>query len=96
VYRADAATCNACPLKEHSTESQYGRSLKRSFDEESLEQVRASHSTEPYQKAMRKRSVWVEPFFCLVLLLVSLSKHPFGPITDSVIARVSADSSLCK
>jgi transposase len=63
VYRADAATCNACPLKKHCTESQNGRSLKRSFDEESLEQVRATHATEPYQKAMRKRSVWVEPLF---------------------------------
>ena len=62
-YRADAATCNAFPLKKHCTESQRGRSLKRSFDEESLEQVRASHVTEPYQKAMRKRSVWVEPLF---------------------------------
>jgi hypothetical protein len=62
-YRADAATCNACPVKKHCTESQRGRSLKRSFDEESLEQVRATHVTEPYQKAMRKRSVWVEPLF---------------------------------
>ena len=63
VYRADVATCNTCPLKKHCTDSQHGRSLKRSFDEESLEQVRASHATEPYQKAMRKRSVWVEPLF---------------------------------
>ncbi len=62
-YRADAATCNACPLKEHCTESQHGRSLRRSFDEEYLERVRAYHTTLPYQKAMRKRSVWVEPLF---------------------------------
>ena len=60
-YRADAATCNACPLKEHCTASDRGRSLRRSFDEEYLERVRAYHTTEPYQKAMRKRSVWVEP-----------------------------------
>src|SRR5439155_21192920 len=40
-----------------------GRLLKRSFDEEYLEQVRAYHTTEPYQKAMHKRSVWVEPLF---------------------------------
>jgi transposase len=62
-YRADAATCNACPLKAHCTDSERGRSLRRSFDEESRERVRASHTTEPYQKAMRKRSVWVEPLF---------------------------------
>jgi len=60
-YQADAATCNACPLKAQCTTSDQGRVLKRSFDEEYLEQVRAYHATEPYQKAMRKRSVWVEP-----------------------------------
>ncbi len=62
-YRGDAATCNACPLQEHCTDSEHGRSLRRSFDEEYLERVRAYHMTEPYQKAMRKRSVWVEPLF---------------------------------
>jgi len=62
-YRADATTCNACPLKEHCTDSEHGRSLRRSFHEESLERVRAYHTTEPYHKAMRKRSVWVEPLF---------------------------------
>jgi Transposase DDE domain len=62
-YQAEAATCNACPLKAQCTTSDQGRVLKRSFDEEYLEQVRAYHATEPYQKAMRKRSVWVEPLF---------------------------------
>jgi transposase len=62
-YQGDAATCNACPLKPQCTSSDQGRLLKRSFDEEYLEQVRAYHVTEPYQKAMRKRSVWVEPLF---------------------------------
>ena len=62
-YQGDAATCNACPLKSQCTASDQGRLLKRSFDEEYLEQVRAYHGTEPYQKAMRKRSVWVEPLF---------------------------------
>jgi transposase len=62
-YRADAATCNACPLKACCTNSERGRSIRRSFDEEFLERVRAYHATEPYHKAMRKRSVWVEPLF---------------------------------
>jgi Transposase DDE domain len=62
-YQGDAATCNACPLKPQCTTSDQGRLLKRSFDEEYLEQVRAYHVTEPYQKAMCKRSVWVEPLF---------------------------------
>jgi hypothetical protein len=50
-YQADAATCNACPLKAQCTTSDQGRVFKRSFDEEYLEQVRAYHATEPYQKA---------------------------------------------
>ncbi len=62
-YRVDAATCNACPLKEYCTTSEHGRTLRQSLDEEYLERVRAYHTTEPYYKAMRKRKVWVEPLF---------------------------------
>ncbi len=62
-YQGDAATCNACPLKPECTTSNQGRVIKRNLDEEYVEQVRAYHTTEPYHKAMRKRSVWVEPLF---------------------------------
>jgi hypothetical protein len=62
-YQADATTCNACPLKSRCTTSDQGRLIKRNFDEEYVERVRAYHPTEPYQKAMSKRSVWVEPLF---------------------------------
>jgi hypothetical protein len=63
VYRAEAETCNACPLKAKCTESAAGRQVHRSFDEASLDLVRSYHSTEAYKKAMRKRKVWVEPLF---------------------------------
>jgi transposase len=63
VYRADAATCNACPLKAECTESRRGRILHRSLFTDYLEQVRGYHATEAYKKAMRKRQVWVEPLF---------------------------------
>ncbi len=33
------------------------------MDEDTLDQVCAYASTEAYQKALRKRSVWVEPLF---------------------------------
>jgi hypothetical protein len=39
------------------------RVLMRSFDEDLLENVRAYRETEPYEKAVRKRKVWVEPIF---------------------------------
>lgn len=62
-YRADPATCNACPLKAHCTPSAYGRQVHRHFAEADLERVRAYHQNRSYQKAIRKRKVWVEPLF---------------------------------
>jgi hypothetical protein len=62
-YRADAGSCNACPLKPECTPGDSGRVLMRSFDEEILERVRAYRETEPYEKALGKRKVWVEPMF---------------------------------
>jgi transposase len=63
VYRADAATCNACPVKAACTTSERGRTIHRSFQAEYLERVQAYHERPGYLKAMRKRSVWVEPLF---------------------------------
>ena len=62
-YRADPESCNACPLKPECTPGGNGRVLMRSFDEELLERVRAYRQTGPYEKALRKRKVWVEPMF---------------------------------
>jgi hypothetical protein len=63
VYRAEAESCNTCPLKAKCTESDNGRMITRHFDEAYLEVVRSYHGTEAYKKAMRKRKVWVEPLF---------------------------------
>jgi transposase len=63
VYQAEAATCNACPVKAACTASAQGRQVRRPFDAVYLDRVRASHETAAYQRAMRKRSVWVEPLF---------------------------------
>jgi Transposase DDE domain len=62
-YRAKAETCKACPLKPECTPGASGRVLMRSFDEEILERVRTYRGTTPYEKALRKRRVWVEPMF---------------------------------
>ena len=63
VYRANAATCNACPVKAACTDGEHGRTIQRSDYAAYLEKVRGYHATEAYQKAMRKRKVWVEPLF---------------------------------
>jgi hypothetical protein len=63
VYRTDRGVCDTCSLKPQCTTSKEGRRIHRSMDEDYLDRVRAYHQTEPYQKAMRKRKVWVEPIF---------------------------------
>jgi transposase len=63
VYRADAATCNRCPVKVHCTNSQSGRHIFRSFYQDYLDQAAAYRKTEAYRRALRKRLVWVEPLF---------------------------------
>ena len=62
-YRADPEASNACPLKPQCTPGDTGRVVRRSFYEEILERVRAYRGTFPYEKALRKRGVWVEPLF---------------------------------
>lgn len=63
VYRADADTCNVCPLKAQCTNSQSGRHLFRSFHQDYLDRAETYRTTEAYKKALRKRQVWVEPLF---------------------------------
>ena len=62
-YRADTSACRACPLKERCTPSEGVRNINRYLNEEYVERVRAYRGTEPYEKALRKRGVWVEPLF---------------------------------
>ena len=55
--------CNACPVKSKCTGSKSGRHIFRSFFQEYLDKAETYRQTEAYLKAMRKRSVWVEPLF---------------------------------
>jgi transposase len=63
VYRAKAGVCNACPVKAKCTTSTGGRQVQRGYGEEYLERVQGYQETAAYQKAIRKRKVWVEPLF---------------------------------
>jgi transposase len=62
-YRAKAQACNACELKKRCTDSENGRTIYRRPDEEYYERVRTYRGTHFYEKALRKRRVWVEPLF---------------------------------
>jgi transposase len=63
IYQAPASACVACTLRAQCTTSPRGRRIGRHLDEEYIERVRGYHKTEAYAKAMRKRTVWVEPLF---------------------------------
>ena len=63
LYRAKASVCNACPVKVQCTGSKSGRHIFRSFFQEVLDKVEMYRQTEAYLKALRKRSLWVEPLF---------------------------------
>jgi transposase len=63
MYRASAEACNACGLKERCTGSENGRTVYRPRGEAFYDRARAYRGTHPYEKALRKRKVWVEPLF---------------------------------
>jgi len=63
IYRTSAKVCQACRIKAQCTTSSYARVVKRSINQDYIDQVREYHKTEVYKKAQRKRSVWVEPVF---------------------------------
>ena len=62
-YRAKAATCEQCSLRPDCTTSKTGRQILRHFDEEYVDRVKGYRGTFPYEKALRKRRVWVESLF---------------------------------
>ncbi len=62
-YIADPETCAACALKSRCTDGKSGRAVARSFGEEYYDRVRSYRGTFPYEKALRKRKVWIEPLF---------------------------------
>jgi transposase len=62
-YRARASDCAACPLKPRCTTNKNGRQLRRYPGERHVDLVRSYRGTAPYEKALRKRKVWVEPLF---------------------------------
>jgi hypothetical protein len=62
-YRAKPGTCEACSLRAECTTSKTGRQILRHFDEEYVDRVKAYCGSFLYEKALRKRRVWVEPLF---------------------------------
>ncbi|HEX2281350.1 MAG TPA: IS1182 family transposase [Thermomicrobiales bacterium] len=60
-YAAPTSVCAACPVRVRCTDSTSGRRVNRPFDEDYRERLRELEGTVIYQKALRKRAVWIEP-----------------------------------
>ena len=63
TYRAKASSCKRCELRARCTSNKLGRTLRRGPFEGYLDRVRTYIGTHPYEKALRKRKVWIEPLF---------------------------------
>jgi Transposase DDE domain len=89
-YVADPAACTACPAKAACTPGTTGRHVHRSLHEAYLDRVRASHATESYKRAMRKRAVWIEPLFGEAKQWHGLRRFRFRGLT-----KVTTQTLLC-
>lgn len=64
IYQARVRDCRACPVRRECTTAQgKGRRISRSYFQADLDRAAALRQTPAFTKALRKRSVWVEPLF---------------------------------
>jgi transposase len=63
TYRAKASSCKTCQLRSRCTSDKLGGNLRRGPFEGYLDRVRSYAGTHSYEKALRKRKVWIEPLF---------------------------------
>jgi transposase len=63
VYKAEPGTCDSCSLRPQCTDNKSGRQVLRHHDERYVDRVKSYRGTFSYEKALRKRRVWVEPLF---------------------------------
>ena len=63
LYKTDPSTCNSCSMRAQCTDYNTGRQVLRHRDERYVDRVKGYRGTFLYEKALRKRRVWVEPLF---------------------------------
>jgi transposase len=63
IYKTEPGTCDRCSLRAKCTENETGRQVLRHSDERYVDRVKSYRGTFAYEKALRKRRVWVEPLF---------------------------------
>jgi hypothetical protein len=63
LYKTEAGTCDSCSMRTQCTYNKTGRQVLRHVEEKYVDRVKSYRGTFAYEKALRKRRVWVEPLF---------------------------------
>ena len=63
LYKTETGTCDRCSLRSQCTDNKTGRQVLRHLEEHYVDRVKSYRGTFAYEKALRKRRVWVEPLF---------------------------------
>ncbi len=63
IYKTETGTCDSCSMRAQCTDNKTGRQVLRHRDERYVDRVKSYRGTFAYEKALRKRRVWVEPLF---------------------------------
>jgi transposase len=63
IYKSEPGTCESCSMRAQCTDNKSGRQVLRHRDERYVDRVKSYRGTFPYEKALRKHRVWVEPLF---------------------------------
>ena len=63
IYKAEPGTCDSCSMRARCTDNKSGRQVLRHLEERYVDRVKSYRGTFAYEKALRKRRVWVEPLF---------------------------------
>jgi transposase len=63
IYKTEPGTCDSCSIRAQCTDNKSGRQVLRHLEERYVDRVKSYRGTFAYEKALRKRRVWVEPLF---------------------------------
>jgi transposase len=63
IYKTEPGICNSCSIRPQCTDNLTGRQVLRHLEERYVDRVKSYRGTFSYEKALRKRRVWVEPLF---------------------------------
>jgi transposase len=63
IYKTEPGTCTSCSMRAQCTDNKTGRQVLRHLEERYVDRVKSYRGTFAYEKALRKRRVWVEPLF---------------------------------